>query len=121
LRPEPANASRRLGRPVQPLTRHQHTSFPTWRLDTTAGSFLIKRLWETDPAWRPHIERAMDFERRAIGAGVPTARPIAPAVPAFGYAARVTGCGVFRAYEWLEHRPLAAADDVTDWLGRVLA
>jgi hypothetical protein len=109
------------GRPTGPPVQHQHTSFPTWRLDTTSGAYLVKRLWVEDPDWRPHVERAMAFERGVLAAGVPTARPVPPVHPAFGYAARLPGHGVFRAYEWLDHRPLAESDDVAEWLGRVLA
>jgi Ser/Thr protein kinase RdoA (MazF antagonist) len=49
------------------------------------------------------------------------ARPLSPVGPAFGYAADLDGVGLVRAYEWVDGRPLAGADDVAEWLGGTLA
>lgn len=109
-----------LATPVSELELVQHTSFETSRLRTKSGSFLVKRLWGLeDPVWRPHIERAMSLECAALAKGVPIARPIVPVSAAFGYAARINGFGTVRVYDWIEHRPLEAADDISRWLGSV--
>jgi hypothetical protein len=111
-----------LGRPIEPLVPHRYGSQETWTLATMAGRFLVKRLWVgPDPAWRPDLERAMAFEVRACDAGVDAPRPIEPRSPAFGCATRVHGFGVFRVYEWVEHRPLDKDDDLAEWLGSTLA
>jgi Phosphotransferase enzyme family len=111
-----------LGRPIEALVPHHFGSQQTWSLATMSGRFLVKRLWTgPDPAWRGELEQAMAFETRACQAGIDTAHPIVPPEPAFGCAVRVHGFGVFRVHEWLEHRPLGAADDVAEWLGTTLA
>lgn len=111
-----------LGRPIEPLAPHRFGSQQTWTLGTMAGRFLVKRLWTgPDPDWRPALEQAMAFENRACQAGIDAARPIAPPEAVFGCAVRVHGFGVFRVYEWLEHRRLEVDDDVADWLGTTLA
>lgn len=98
------------------------STLQTWRLDTPAGSFLIKRLWDGDaPAWYPSLAAAMDFERRAGAAGISMPRPVPPQRSDWGLAVELPGAGVFRAYEWLEHRSLTDTDDAAAWLGRTLA
>lgn len=110
-----------LGRPIEPLVHHRSGAQETWTLGTMAGRFLVKRLWTgPDPAWRQDLERAMVFERRARQADIDMARPIEPREPAFGYAARVHGFGVFRVYEWMDHHAVGPGDDVAEWLGSTL-
>lgn len=111
-----------LGRPVEPLTPVQHTSFETWRLRTASGDYLVKRLWGLeDPPWWTRIEQGMALESAALSHGLPIARPIEPLDPAFGYAARVDDFGTIRLYDWIDHRTLTAADDVAPWLGQIAA
>ncbi|MEQ4208994.1 aminoglycoside phosphotransferase family protein [Actinopolymorpha sp. B9G3] len=111
-----------LGRPIESLVPHHHGNHETWALATMAGRFLVKRLWVgPDPEWRPDLDRAMAFEVRACDAGIDAPRPIEPRSPAFGCATRVHGFGVFRAYEWIDHRPVDKDDDLGEWLGATLA
>ncbi|HEX4213755.1 MAG TPA: phosphotransferase [Candidatus Dormibacteraeota bacterium] len=100
----------------------RHSSQENWRLDTSSGPILVKRFWSgEDPSWRPDLELAMEFEGMALDAGIDMPQPIRPRHPAFGAAARIEGHGVFRAYPFLEHRPLEPGDDVSSWLGTTLA
>lgn len=111
-----------VGRPVEPLTHHRWVGQEAWTFSTMTGRFLVVRLWAgPDPAWRAQVEEAMDLERRAQEAGVAMLTPVEPQEPAFGFAARVHGFGVFRVYEWVDHRPLDREDDVAEWLGTTLA
>jgi hypothetical protein len=111
-----------VGRPMEPLTHHRWVGQEAWTFSTMTGRFLVVRLWAgPDPAWRAQVEEAMDLERRAHQAGVAMLTPIEPREPAFGYAARVHGFGVFRMYEWVDYRPLDREDDVAEWLGTTLA
>jgi hypothetical protein len=111
-----------LGRPIEPLTPVQHTSFETWRLRTGSADYLVKRLWGLeDPPWWTRIEQGMALESAALSQGLPIARPIEPRDPVFGYAARVDDFGTIRLYDWIDHRTLTDADDVAPWLGRVVA
>lgn len=111
-----------LGRPIEPLAPYCFGSHENWTLGTMAGRFLVTRLWAgPDAPWRPELERAMEFERRACQAGIDMPRPIAPRTAAFGDAARVHGFGVFRIHEWVDHRPLGVDDDIAAWLGSTLA
>jgi hypothetical protein len=68
-----------LGSPADDLRPIQVGSHESWRLDTAAGSFMIKRLWRgQDPTWWPEHETSMELERRALGAGLPIAIPVEP-------------------------------------------
>lgn len=119
---ESISAAFGLGRPVEPLTPVQHTSFETWRLRTASANYLVKRLWGLDdPPWWPRIEQGMALEAAALAQALPIAQPVEPRAPAFGYAARVDGFGTIRVYDWIEHRTLTPADDVAAWLGRIAA
>lgn len=111
-----------LAQPVDRLQRIQAAVHETSRLDTERGSFLVKKLWSgQDPPWRSQYEVAMELERRARRAGIATAVPVMPPEPLFGWATRVDGYGVWRAYEWLEHRKLDATDVGIGWFGETLA
>jgi len=111
-----------LGHPDGPMTPGSPSSQETWRLDTTAGSFLVKRFWRgTDVPWRVTLQRAMEFEAVALSAGIDSPPPVPPRRPQFAAATSIEGLGVFRAYPFLEHRPLEPADDITDWYARTLA
>ncbi|MEQ4208264.1 aminoglycoside phosphotransferase family protein [Actinopolymorpha sp. B9G3] len=111
-----------LGPATGPMVPVRHVSQETWRLDTTSGSALVKRFWEgPEVPWRADLERAMDIERQALDAGVDTVEPIQPPAPQFGAATAIDGHGVFRAYPYLEHRPLEPGDEIAGWLGTTLA
>ncbi len=93
-----------------------------WRLDTGAGCMFVKRFWPHDDLpWRTDLEQALEFEQRAVHAGVDTPAPVAPTRPAFGTVARIDGQGLFRAFPFVEHQPLADSDDVAEWIGTTLA
>ncbi|MFC4564595.1 aminoglycoside phosphotransferase family protein [Nocardiopsis mangrovi] len=94
-----------------------------WKFTTPSGSYLVKRLWSgEDPRWRCHAAAMMDFERRVrTTTSIATARPIHPGRPEFGCAARVGEQGVFRVYEWIDHRAPGPADDIGDWVAHTLA
>jgi hypothetical protein len=62
----------------------------------------------------------MAFERRALEAGIDMAEPIPPVDPFLGWVTRING-RLFRAFGWIEHRPLGPDDDIADWLGQTLA
>jgi len=111
-----------LGRADGPMTPGNPSSQETWRLDTGAGSFLVKRFWRgADVPWRVTLEAAMEFEALASRAGIDTPPPVAPRHPQFASAASIDGVGVFRAYPFREHRPLEPDDDITDWYASTLA
>lgn len=111
-----------VGRPDGPMTPVRHVSQETWRLDAEAGSFLVKRFWRgSDVPWRTTLERAMEFEALALRAGIESPTPVQPRHPQFAAAASIDGLGVFRAYPYLEHRPLEPDDDITDWYAATLA
>jgi len=111
-----------VGRPDGPMTPVRHVSQETWRLDAAQGSFLVKRFWRgSDVPWRVTLEAAMEFEALALRAGVDSPTPVAPRRPQFAAAASIDGLGVFRAYPYLEHRPLEPDDDITDWYASTLA
>lgn len=111
-----------VGPPLRGLQRIQVSAHETWRLDTVRASFLVKRLWNgDDPPWRSEYEIAMELERRARQVGIATAVPVLPVEPIFGWAARIDGHGAWRAYEWLEHSTVDAADIPTRWFGDTMA
>lgn len=120
--PELVASAFALGRPTSGLQPIQVSSYETWRLDTSSGSYLVKRLWSgADPSWRSQYETSMELERRAREAGIATAVPVRPVDPLFGWATRISGHGVWRAYEWLEHTRPAAASVGERWFGETLA
>lgn len=63
----------------------------------------------------------MEIERRAVNAGIDTPPPIEPVQPLFGSVARIDGHGLFRAFPFVEHRPLTDDDDIAEWIGTTLA
>lgn len=110
--------------PIGPLEPMPPRGFKqTWRLDTGAGCMLVKKFWPLDelPDFRDQFERAMVFEQEAVRAGIDTPALIAPARPVFGTVARIDGHGLFRAFPYLQHRPLADDDDIVEWIGTTLA
>ncbi|HEY9292042.1 MAG TPA: aminoglycoside phosphotransferase family protein [Microlunatus sp.] len=93
-----------------------------WRIGTAAGDVLVKRFWaDDDLPWRDQLELAMQIEQRAVDAGIDTPAPIDPVWPVFGSVARIDGHGLFRAFPYIEHHPLADDDDVAEWIGATLA
>ncbi|GAA0451381.1 hypothetical protein Ade02nite_76340 [Paractinoplanes deccanensis] len=108
-----------LGRPVGPLEALSYRSSQTWTLPTRDGRLLVKHVPAEE--WRDDFARAMNFEEQALASGVSMGRPIRPPAPTVGYAVEVDGLGLVRAYEWIDGRPLADSDDVSEWLGATLA
>ncbi len=96
-----------------------YRSSQTWRLDTADASVLVKHVAAEE--WLGDFVRAMTFERQALEAGVVMPRPLPPVNPTVGAAVEIDGIGLVRAYEWVDARPLADHDDVSEWLGRTLA
>jgi Ser/Thr protein kinase RdoA (MazF antagonist) len=48
-------------------------------------------------------------------------RPFPPRTSGHELAADLPPRGMFRVYEWLDHRPLSTDDEIGEWLGRTLA
>jgi hypothetical protein len=115
-----------LGRPTGELVHVRRGDTDTWRLETTKGSHFIKGYRPTTSGQfvagglQAQLEVAMDFERRALEAGVAMGEPVAPTDPLAGWVTRIDE-RLFRAYRWVEHRPLRPDDDVALWLGRTMA
>ncbi|GIL25856.1 phosphotransferase [Actinocatenispora comari] len=108
----------RLAAPVAPLVPVRYGSSETWRLDTAAGRYLVKRL--VVDGWRDLLTRAMELERHAASAGLPVAVPVEPAEAAFELAADLgDGHGAVRVHEWLDAVPGGAA--TPEWWGSTLA
>lgn len=106
--------------PLEPM--RQRGQVHAWRADTGSGRVLVKRFWADDELpWRDQLEQAMEIEQRAVDAGIDTPAPVAPVQPVFGTVARIDGYGLFRAFPYLEHRPLADDDDIAEWIGTTLA
>ncbi len=100
----------------------RHADFPTWRLTTSTGSYVVKRLVEPTEAFpRERFDRAMTLERSAIAAGIRTAEPVPPVRADLGWCTKITDHGWFRAHAWVDHRPLRATDDIASWLGPTMA
>lgn len=123
LRVEDVVAAFGLAEPIGRLELvRQRGQVLAWRVATGNGPVLIKRFWADDELpWRDQLEPAMEIEALAVGAGIDTPAPIVPRQPVFGTVAQIAGQGLFRAFPFLEHRPLADADDVADWVGRTTA
>ena len=104
------------------LASLRHADFPTWRLNTSTGSYVVKRLVEpTEDFPRERFDRAMTLERSAIAAGIRTAEPVPPVHAGLGWCTKITGHGWFRAHAWVDHRPMTATDDIASWLGHTMA
>ncbi|TCC45080.1 aminoglycoside phosphotransferase family protein [Kribbella capetownensis] len=114
-----------LGEPLGDLVLVRRGDTDTWRLETVTGSYFVKGYWSSTAQFTPggltdQLEVAMAFENRALAAGIDQAEPIAPVDPVLGWITRINE-RLFRVYRWVESRPLAADDDITEWLGRTLA
>ncbi len=84
--------------------------------------YLVRRLWRDEhPEQQVEIEFAMRYEEKAHAAGIRTSIPVRPSDPLFCWAAEVGAHGTFRVCEWLEHRSLLAADDITSWLAATMS
>lgn len=121
--PEPVAEAFGLPRPNGPLVPVGGAlSTTTWRLDTAAGRFLVKRVQPDDREWlSEQARRSLAFELAAIEAGVAMPRPLEPSTPAFGFWTEMDGHGFVRVCEWVDGRPLRPDDDVAGWIGRTLA
>lgn len=112
-----------LAEPVGPAhLMRQRGQVAAWRISTGSGQMLIKRFWADDNLpWQDELEIAMQIEQQALAAGIATPTPLTPVRPIFGSVARIEGQGLFRAFPYVEHRPLADDDDVAEWIGTTLA
>jgi Ser/Thr protein kinase RdoA (MazF antagonist) len=112
-----------LERPIGPLVvMRQRGQVIAWRIETGSGPVLVKRFWaEPDLPWRDQLELALEVEQLAVRTEIDTPAPIDPVHPEFGTVARIDGLGFFRAFPFVEHRPLADADDIAEWVGGTLA
>ncbi len=111
-----------LGTPIGELVLVQHTVSRTWRLTTDSGRFLVKELWpDHDRPWAEELNWRREFEEHVAAAGIRIPRPVPPPAKAYGWTSRVAGRGAYRVTEWVEHRKVTVADDLSDWLGRTLA
>src|SRR3954471_4564021 len=111
--------SEAFGLPSGPMMPHSHRSAPTWRLETSVGRFLIKRV-EVEGR-EAEVAHAAEFEQRVARAGIAVPRPVPPITEAVGLCTVVPGFGWLRAYQWIDGRDLRPDDDVAEWLGRTLA
>lgn len=100
----------------------------TWRLGTTTGQYFLKGYRDSSAghfmagSLRAQLEAAMAFEREAFEAGVDMPEPIQPAeaVNGNGWLTEIEG-RLFRAYRWVESRPVRSDDDISGWLGGTMA
>lgn len=105
---------------VRSFTAHQHTSFPTWKVETNTGAYLVKRLWVgPNPQWWPRLQAAMTFEIEVARRGIAVPQTIRPRWADFGVAARV-GDATYRAYPWVDHRPVRPDDDLDAWVATTM-
>lgn len=112
-----------LAEPIGPAhLMRQRGQVAAWRIDTVSERVLIKRFWADDELpWQDQLELAMQIEQQAVDAGIDTPAPLQPVRPLFGSVARIDGHGLFRAFPYIEHRPLDDEDDVAEWVGTTLA
>lgn len=115
-----------LGEPVGELALVRRGDTDTWRLETDGGSYLVKGYWaETGGQFVAgglvdQLRVAMEFEARALAAGVELAEPVAPLEPVMGWATRI-GDRLFRVNRWIESRGPESDDDIAEWLGHTMA
>ncbi len=113
-----------LGRPLGHLQPVQHSVSRTWRIESDAGRFLVKELWPIsgpDAYWADQLTERRAFESWASAEGVLVPAAVEPVDPVAGWVGRVDGSGGYRVSEWVEHRRVGPEDDLSDWLGRLLA
>ncbi len=115
-----------LGPPVGDLVHVRSGDTHTWRLDTANGGAFIKGYRSTTSGQfvpgglQDQLDAAMAFERRALGAGLDMPVPIPPTDPLVGWVTCINE-RLFRAYRWVDHRAVTAADDIAGWLGSTMA
>jgi Ser/Thr protein kinase RdoA (MazF antagonist) len=115
-----------LGEPVGELVLVRRGDTDTWRLETVGGTYFVKQYWtETGGQFVPgglvdQLRVAMDFEARALAAGIDMAEPVEAVEPVVGWATSV-GDRLFRVYRWIPSRGLQPGDDIGAWLGRTMA
>ncbi len=112
-----------LGNPVGGLVHVRRGDTDAWRLDTSTGRYFVKGYFPTTGGQFngehliDQLAVAMEFERRALEAGVDLPEPLMPVDPILGWVARIGG-RLFRVHRWIEHRP--AQSDISVWLGRTM-
>jgi fructosamine-3-kinase len=109
-----------LGRPTAgAMVLHQHTSFRTWRLRTSQGSYLVKEIWEgLPPYWSGKAWAMTRFEQLARRRGVQIPRGYTAEAQMLSH---VDGVGAYKVYEWLDHGCLKLDARLAGWLGRSMA
>lgn len=123
--PEEIAVAFELGTPVGGLVHVRRGDTDAWRLDTTTGHYFVKGYFPTTGG-QFHGEHlidqlavAMEFERRALAAGVEMPEPITPVDPLLGLVTRIGG-RLFRVHQWIEHQPSQPDRDISAWLGRTM-
>lgn len=107
------------GAVLEPL---RHGDFPTWKLITADGRYVVKELAPAAADFpRAYVERAMGLEQYASDAGIRTATPLVPVRPEAGWCTKITGHGWYRAHRWVAHQPVRAGEQITGWLGQTMA
>ncbi|GAA1568885.1 hypothetical protein GCM10009804_26660 [Kribbella hippodromi] len=79
---------------------------------TTGGQFQGERLID-------QLAVAMEFERKALDAGIDMPRPVRPVNPLLGWVTRIKD-RLFRVHGWIEHQSPQADEDVATWLGQTM-
>jgi fructosamine-3-kinase len=121
--PEEIAVAFELGTPVGGLVHVRRGDTDAWRLDTTTGRYFVKGYFTTTGGQFngehliDQLAVGMEFERRALQAGVDMPEPVTPVDPVLGWLARIGG-RLFRVHRWVEHR--SSQPDISAWLGRTM-
>jgi hypothetical protein len=114
-----------LGSPVGGLVHVRRGDTDAWRLDTATGRYFVKGYFPTTGGQFngehliDQLAVAMEFECRALEAGVDMPAPVMPVDPVLGWVVRIEG-RLFRVHRWIEHRTPQPERDISAWLGRTM-
>ncbi|GAA1561557.1 aminoglycoside phosphotransferase family protein [Kribbella lupini] len=113
-----------LGTPIGGLVHVRRGDTDAWRLETTTGRYFVKGYFPTTGGQFngehlvDQLAVAMEFERRALEAGVDVPGPVMPVDPVLGWVARIGG-RLFRVHRWVGDGT-APDGDISVWLGRTM-